>query len=62
MTGKRNILRELVCTNSSVCPTGIIVRKLSNSLKVFIASNFDIYPLSGEKEDIDFIVMLHGRI
>jgi hypothetical protein len=45
-----------VCTKSSVLANGIIVRKDSKSLKVFIAFNFDIYPLTGPNRDIGFIV------
>jgi len=40
------MFRADVSTKSSVSPNGIIVRKDSKSLKVFIAFAFDIYPIT----------------
>jgi len=40
--GNRNMNFADVATNSSPLPMGIIVRKASKSLKVFIAFDFDI--------------------
>ena len=42
--GNRNMYWADVKTKSSVLPKGIMVRKDSKSLKVFIAFIFDIYP------------------
>ena len=50
------MFRAEVTTKSSVSPNGIIVRKDSKSLKVFIAFAFDIYPIHKSTWDIDFIV------
>jgi len=57
--GKRKMFRADFSTKSSVSPRGIIVRNESKSLKVFIAFALDIYPIHRDKEDIDFIVILH---
>jgi hypothetical protein len=45
-SGKSHMFRADVSTKSSVSPNGIIVRKDSKSLKVFIAFAFDIYPIT----------------
>jgi hypothetical protein len=45
MSGKRYTCSAEVKTKSSFPPTGMIVRKASKSLKVFIAFIFDIYPI-----------------
>ena len=50
INGKRYMFRALVERKSSVCPNGIIVRKASKSLKVFIAFSGDIYPTLIEME------------
>ena len=46
-SGKSHMLLALVNTKSSVSAKGIIVKKDSKSLKVFIAFDFDIYPITG---------------
>jgi len=40
------MFRALVERKSSFFPNGIIVRNESKSLKVFIAFDFDIYPIT----------------
>ena len=47
--GKRYMCSAVVKMKSSFPPTGIIVRKDSKSLKVFIAFTGDIYPTTNRK-------------
>jgi hypothetical protein len=58
--GKRNINLADVSTNSSPLPMGIIVRKASKSLKVFIAFNLDIYPIHSFKLEYRLCCDEHG--
>jgi hypothetical protein len=43
--GNKKIFFAEVSRKSSVCAKGMIVKKDSKSLKVFIAFDFDIYPI-----------------
>src|SRR4030067_598351 len=49
MSGNKNMYSADVATKSSPLPMGIIVRKASKSLKVFIAFDLDIYPIHSPK-------------
>ena len=60
--GNRNMYSEDVMTKSSVLPNGIIVRKESKSLKVFIAFIFDIYPTLTQIGNIDFVVKFMAQL
>lgn len=50
------MFRADVCTKSSVFANGMIVKKESKSLKVFIAFTFDIYPIHSPTMKYSFIV------
>src|SRR4030065_1820313 len=49
INGNKNMYSADVATKSSPLPMGIIVRKASKSLKVFIAFDLDIYPIHSPK-------------
>jgi hypothetical protein len=57
--GKRNINLADVSTNSSPLPIGIIVKKASKSLKVFIAFNVDIYSIHSSKLEYRLCCEIH---
>ena len=56
ITGKRKRASADVATKSSVLPNGIIVRKASKSLKVFIGFIFEHIAITQPNKDIDFVV------
>ena len=59
INGKRYMFCALVEIKSSFFPNGITVKNESKSLKVFIAFEFDIYPITLIQIGYRFIVRLH---
>lgn len=62
INGNKNMNSAEVVTNSSPQPMGMIVRKASKSLKVFIAFDLDIYSIHRPNGHIDFVVRDMGEL